>query len=329
MIRCIISLKITSSSPNQFSIDHHHQVVLTHSSCVPIVLIAGPLDCIQCPHIADVCKSLPDGEHWQVYMKDSIRERHWWVRHYFTSSAPHRLVRLTWIVSEMGGKWLCSYCFVGCCLLEKVSRFSMYTCVLIIAIMITLSPSPLNDIQIPYHEWLGYLLVFFRQSSLYVSFEYHFTKVPASSLWPEQILDSSMNITFIQLSTLYDCSLKLTLTLFSSVGVLVLVFIWLFSIADLISFNQFFQFCRKHWLLFWPIHFFSFIMSCIFNFQCRGVNTYTGLRKSKEQVFLCGTMCFWITERLWKMIDQPLNKLGKKSDKNKVWFGFMVQVYQL
>ena len=37
-------------------------------------LLAGPVDVIQCPHIADACKSLMVGQHWHVH-KESIRER--------------------------------------------------------------------------------------------------------------------------------------------------------------------------------------------------------------------------------------------------------------
>ena len=52
----------------------------------------------------------------------------------------------------------------------------------------------------PYHN-LGNLLFFFRQSSLYISFERCWRNVPGSSPYPMQIIDSSLNITFIQLST--------------------------------------------------------------------------------------------------------------------------------
>ena len=42
---------------------------------------------------------------------------------------------------------------------------------------------------------------FFRQSSSYVSFERYQTKILASSPWKLQILDSSLNIIFLQLPT--------------------------------------------------------------------------------------------------------------------------------
>ena len=62
---------------------------------------------------------------------------------------------------------------------------------------------PLNDLQLHIINDLGYFLNFFWLSSFYVSFE--LIKIWASSPKSMQILDSSLNITFIQLSTHHDC----------------------------------------------------------------------------------------------------------------------------
>ena len=45
----------------------------------------------------------------------SIRERPSWVRPCFSSSDPQRLVRLIWIVLEIGDQWPYNCCFLGCC----------------------------------------------------------------------------------------------------------------------------------------------------------------------------------------------------------------------
>ena len=68
---------------------------------------------------------------------------------------------------------------------------------LIVEAMIVTFLVPLNNMQPHIMNNFGNLLIFFQQSSLYVSFEWYLTKVPALLPWSLQILNSSMNITFI------------------------------------------------------------------------------------------------------------------------------------
>ena len=46
----------------------------------------------------------------------------------FLSQCPACLVRLSWIVSLMGGRWLYSYCFVGCCLHDLLNIAFLCNC---------------------------------------------------------------------------------------------------------------------------------------------------------------------------------------------------------
>ena len=55
--------------------------------------------------------------------------------------------------------------------IRKLFKTSRSTCALIVEVMNVISPGPLNDIQPHIMNDLGNLLVFFRQSSLYGSFE--------------------------------------------------------------------------------------------------------------------------------------------------------------
>ena len=128
----------------------------------------------------------------------------------------------------------------------------MYTCAVIVGVVIVISLGQLNDTQPNIINYLGNLLVFFWQSSLNVSFERHQTKFPASSPWSMQIFESTVNITFIQLSTRHD------FLLFCHpicLCVLALVFVWLFSMQ--IPFHSaYFLF----WFLIRPICF-PFVLS--------------------------------------------------------------------
>ena len=76
---------------------------------------AGLQGYILCPHIVAVCKFelvvlLLLGHMW-----GSLGVHHLWARPCFSSKCPACLVRLTWIVFVMGGKWPYSWCLVGCC----------------------------------------------------------------------------------------------------------------------------------------------------------------------------------------------------------------------
>ena len=59
-------------------------------------LPVGLLDYILCLHRAAVGKFRLVGQHWQVHVKDSIRERHLWVCPSFLSRVPHLLIVLFW-----------------------------------------------------------------------------------------------------------------------------------------------------------------------------------------------------------------------------------------
>ena len=83
--------------------------------------------------------------------------------------------------------------------MRKWPRISMYTCALIVEVMIAISPGPIT----PYYLTREFYSFFF-QSSLYVSFERYLTEVPAADC-PMPILDLSLNITFVQFSTHYHC----------------------------------------------------------------------------------------------------------------------------
>ena len=69
-----------------------------------------------------------------------------------------------------------------------------------VEIIIGVTPCLLKDMQ---HRIMT-LEIYLFSSSSHVPSEWHQTKVPASLLWLMQILDLSLNITFIQLSTYHD-----------------------------------------------------------------------------------------------------------------------------
>ena len=84
-----------------------------------LLILVGPVDCPQCPHRDDVYKfaSLltllcPCVGIYKIMCRN-LQDN---VAYEFISASPACLVHLTWIVSEMGGKWLYKCCFVGCCL---------------------------------------------------------------------------------------------------------------------------------------------------------------------------------------------------------------------
>ena len=98
------------SHHNYPSSDHHHhrQVVLIALCPLPLSLslslsrypshrpsfLSGALDCIRCPHRADVCKSLPVSKLWCA-----IEECHLWVHPKFSSNTQHVLgILVVWFV---------------------------------------------------------------------------------------------------------------------------------------------------------------------------------------------------------------------------------------
>ena len=96
------------------------------SPLFPIVhrLRAGLLDNIPYPHIAAECMFvlvvlLLHGHVW-----GSIRVHHLWVSSLLLQHCPACLVRLSWIVFVIGGRWPYSWCLVVCCRqdLFKIAR---------------------------------------------------------------------------------------------------------------------------------------------------------------------------------------------------------------
>ena len=79
-----------------------------------------------CPYRAVVDQFLVD-QYLHVSMKGSIGGRRLWVRLYFSPICPLYRVRLIWIVSEMGGWWSYSFCFVKFCFhdLFRIPRSSL------------------------------------------------------------------------------------------------------------------------------------------------------------------------------------------------------------
>ena len=112
--------------------------------------------------------------------------------------------------------------------MRKLSSISIYTSVLIVEVIIAIFFGLFNDMQFHIMTDLKNLFVFFGQSSLNVSFERNQTKVPVLSLWPMQILDSSLNITFIWSQ---DVFLLPILISFSSVACWCWFLFWLFSMC--------------------------------------------------------------------------------------------------
>ena len=77
--------------------------------------LAGFQGCIPYPHIAAVCMFelvilLLLGHIWGVHRSTSLMSSS-----LLLQQCPACLVRLTWIVFVMGGKWPYSWCLVGCC----------------------------------------------------------------------------------------------------------------------------------------------------------------------------------------------------------------------
>ena len=106
----------------------HHQVLLTARISLTPSHPSSPEilpNYFLCLYKADVNKFLLVGQRWYVHVKGSTKERHIWVRPCFSSSVPHILIILLGCYFfEIGGKWLYSCCFVGCCFqdLFKIAR---------------------------------------------------------------------------------------------------------------------------------------------------------------------------------------------------------------
>ena len=81
-------------------------LALSTSPYRPLLLI-GPLDAIQGPHRADVCTFLLVYQHWCIHVNECTDKITY--KLVFTSSAVLSLSCSSWMVCEMGGKWLYSY----------------------------------------------------------------------------------------------------------------------------------------------------------------------------------------------------------------------------
>ena len=75
-------------------------------------------------HRAVVCRFKLVILPFLVHVKGSTGVCHSLVAYF--SKCPACLVRLTWIVFVMGGKWPYSCCFVGCCLQENTSKLLIF-----------------------------------------------------------------------------------------------------------------------------------------------------------------------------------------------------------
>ena len=122
-----LSLIIASSHHHHH---HHHQVAqlarisLSLSRQSSLLSIAPSKSCSLHPvSIQSYCRYVLLGRPTlaRSRVKGSIGEHHWWFCSRFYSSCPTSLVCLTWMVLEIGGRWLYSCCFVGCCFQDLIN----------------------------------------------------------------------------------------------------------------------------------------------------------------------------------------------------------------
>ena len=105
-------------------INQHHnimlfaQISLTLSLAIHLyypLLPAGSLDYILCLYRADVDKVLVDCPTLTCLCERVHRKMLLMSLFLLLQQCPTYLVRLIWMVLEMGGRWLFCCCFVGCC----------------------------------------------------------------------------------------------------------------------------------------------------------------------------------------------------------------------
>ena len=94
-----------------------------HPSLLAITLVKSQ-DGTKCPHRADECKFLLLGQHWCVYVSESIGERRLWISPYFPSVPSMCCSYFLNMVCVMGRKWPYNCCFVEYCFqdLFKITR---------------------------------------------------------------------------------------------------------------------------------------------------------------------------------------------------------------
>ena len=96
---CAISTDLPDPFSPPLSIVHHFWQVFRATSCIGTELLyVDDRPAFACP-----CGRV----HWNMSLTSLSL---------LLQQCPTGLLRLTWIVFVMGGKWPCSCCFVGCCL---------------------------------------------------------------------------------------------------------------------------------------------------------------------------------------------------------------------
>ena len=104
------------------AIKHHFYALIMPTARIHLTLSLATclyqpllLDCIQFPQTTDECKFLLVGQHWCLYVEESIGNHRLWFRTFFFRNALDVLFVLFWMVCDMTGKWLYNCCFVGYC----------------------------------------------------------------------------------------------------------------------------------------------------------------------------------------------------------------------
>ena len=93
---CVCVCVLISSSPSSYQVMLIARSFLTLTLSLSLSLairslLSCPLDCIRCPHTADLCKSLLFGQPWCVYVCVPIRDHHLQVCPYFIINTQHVL----------------------------------------------------------------------------------------------------------------------------------------------------------------------------------------------------------------------------------------------
>ena len=128
-----VNVIITDNTESSLSLSLSHSLSLSLSLSFAICphwpsLLVSPPDRIQSPHRAYEYKILLVAQHWCVNVWESI------VEHLMSSSlilheSPACLGSLSWMICEMGCRWVHNCCFVGCCfqdLFKKARSILVY-----------------------------------------------------------------------------------------------------------------------------------------------------------------------------------------------------------
>ena len=90
-------------------------------------LLGGLLVCIFCPQRADLSKFLLVDKHRQAHVQRSIGKHRLSVRTRFSNCAAP-FFRITSMVCDVGGKWLCRCLFVGSYILDLLKTAHSFLC---------------------------------------------------------------------------------------------------------------------------------------------------------------------------------------------------------